>query len=245
MIIEGKRAFVTGGTSGIGLGISKRFLEEGAEVYTCARTQSSLDEIQEQLPDIFTIQADVSMVESIEKAYQQIDKPLDIVVVNAGISNYKTFEQVTEEEYDTLMNTNLKGAFFTIQKALNYLNPHASIILISSIAAHLNSSMQTLYGPSKLALLSLARTIGSSLADQQIRVNVISPGNINTSIWEKMNVQDDMKKAVIDRTPFKSFGEVSDIADMALYLASDKSRFITGSEFIIDGGYTQLAKPVQ
>lgn len=105
--------------------------------------------------------------------------------------------------------------------------------------------MKTLYGPSKLALLSLARTIGSSLSEQKIRVNVISPGNIKTSIWEKMKLQDDMKEAIINRTPFKSFGEVPDIAEMALYLASDKSRFITGSEFIIDGGYTQLEKPIQ
>jgi NAD(P)-dependent dehydrogenase (short-subunit alcohol dehydrogenase family) len=241
--LEGKVAVVTGGNSGIGLASAKRLQEEGARVAIVGRSQKTLDEAAKALGDgALAIQADVSRLEDIDKIYSSVEKKLgkiDILFVNAGIAKFPPFSETSESIYDELFSTNIKGAYFTIQKALPHLNDGASIILNTSIAGIKGIAGTSAYSATKAGLRSLARTTAAELLGRGIRVNAVAPGPIATSTfgrgWPK-EVAEAFAKAALAAVPMKRFGTPEEVAAVVGFLASSDSSYITGEEIHVDGG---------
>jgi NAD(P)-dependent dehydrogenase (short-subunit alcohol dehydrogenase family) len=169
---------------------------------------------------------------------------IDIFFVNAGVGIFRPFETVTEADFDTQMNVNLKGSYFTIQKALPLLNDSAAIVLNSSINAHIGMPNSSIYAVSKAAMISLARTLSAELIGRGIRVNALSPGPVTTPIYGRLGLPPDalaeMAESIREQIPMKRFGNPEEIAKAALFLASSDSSFVLGAELIVDGGMSQL-----
>jgi NAD(P)-dependent dehydrogenase (short-subunit alcohol dehydrogenase family) len=245
---EGKVAVVTGGNSGIGLGTAKAFLREGAKVAITGRNDATLQAAQKELgPETLVIKADMSQVSEITRAMDQIRKRfdrIDALFVNAGIGSFVPFEQVTEEFYDNIMATNVKGLFFTVQKAVPLLAPGSAVVLNGSINAHKGMPGSTVYGASKAAVVNLAKTLSADLLQRGVRVNVVSPGPIETPILERMGLPADQlrqtREWITSQVPLKRFGHPDDIAHAVLYLSSPASAFVVGTELVVDGGMIQL-----
>ncbi len=245
---EGKVAVVTGGNSGIGLGAAKAFVREGAKVAITGRSDATLQAAQKELgPEALVIKADMSQVSEITRAMDQIRKRfdrIDALFVNAGIGSFVPFEQVTEEFYDNIMATNVKGLFFTVQKAVPLLAPGSAVVLNASINAHMGMPGSTVYGASKAAVVNLAKTLSADLLQRGVRVNVVSPGPIETPIFGKMGITDEQirqtKEWITSQVPLKRFGHPDDIAHAVLYLSSPASAFVVGTELVVDGGMIQL-----
>jgi NAD(P)-dependent dehydrogenase (short-subunit alcohol dehydrogenase family) len=246
--LKGKVAVITGGNSGIGLATAKEFLEQGAKVAISGRDQETLDEAAKALgPDVLVVRADVAKLPEIDKLFAAVKAKfgrIDVLFVNAGIGKFVPFEAVTEELYDAVLDINLKGAYFTIQKALPLLADGASIVLNASINAHIGMENSSVYSASKAALLSLARTLSADLVGRNIRVNAISPGPVTTPILGRVGLDADALEQVRQRitahVPLKRFGRPEEIAKAALFLASSDSSFLLGSEIVADGGMSQL-----
>jgi NAD(P)-dependent dehydrogenase (short-subunit alcohol dehydrogenase family) len=242
--LQNKTALITGGNSGIGFATAKEFLEQGATVIITGRSQVSLDEAKQALHGkVHTILSNTSNLKEIRtlaKQVQQITPHLDILFVNAGIGKFAPIEAVTEEHYDEQFNTNVKGAFFTIQELLPLINDGGSIILNTSINAHMGMANSSVYSATKAALLTLARTLSSELLPRRIRVNAISPGPVTTPILNKIGMPqeqlDGIKTAIQGKVPLGRFGEPAEIAKVATFFASDDSSFVLGAELIADGG---------
>ncbi len=240
MQLKGKKALITGGSEGIGYAIAQAFLENGAKVAITGRSEEKLQKAQAKLEinvDMFV--ADSSKISDLDRMYQQYcgnQAKLDILVVNAGISFVTPIENATEEDFDRMIAINLKGAFFTVQKALPFLNYGASIILISSVARKMCLPLYSIYSATKAGVGSFAQTFAGELAPKQIRVNSISPGFIVTPILDKLGVsaadRENWKKLV----PLQKLGEASEIAHAVVFLASDLSSYITGTDLVVDGG---------
>ena len=243
-----KVAVITGGNSGIGLATAKEFVEQGAQVAISGRDQKTLVEAASQLGgDVLAVRADVAKLADIDRLFAEVKAKfgrIDVLFVNAGIGKFSPFEQVTEEFYDATLEVNLKGAFFTIQKALPLLTDGASIVLNTSINAHMGMPNSSVYSASKAGLLSLARTLSAELVGRNIRVNAISPGPVTTPILERMGMPAEMlgqiRQELASQVPMKRFGRPEEIAKTALFLASSDSSFLLGTEIIADGGMTQL-----
>jgi NAD(P)-dependent dehydrogenase (short-subunit alcohol dehydrogenase family) len=229
--LEGKVAVITGGNSGIGLATAKEFSGQGAEIVVAGRDQKTLDEAARQLgPDALVVRADVAKLAEIDKLFAAVKARfgrIDVLFVNAGIGKFSPLEAVSEELYDAVLDVNLKGAYFTIQKALPLLVDSASIILNTSINAHIGMPNSSVYAASKAALLSLARTLSAELVGRNIRVNAISPGAVTTPILDRLGLPAEVL-------------EQEEIAKTALFLASSDSSFLLGTEIIADGGMSQL-----
>lgn len=238
--LKDKVAVITGGNSGIGEGIAKYFHQEGARVVICGRDAAKLAAAKQELgEDVLAVQADVTRTEDLKKlfaaAHQQFGK-IDILVVNSGVGERLNIRDVTEEKFDRMVDINYRGAYFTIKYSLDYLSPQASIILIASLAAHVNIKNHSVYGSTKSAVVKLAKHLAYDLAP--IRINSISPGYIRTPIFDS-RLQDD-PDYLARRTaniPLKRIGIPQDIAQAALFLASDEASYITGADLMIDGGY--------
>jgi len=247
-VFEGKVALVTGGNSGIGLATAKAFAREGAKVAITGRNEATLEAARQELgPEALAIKADMSRLTEIDSAMQQIRQRfdrIDALFVNAGIGRFVPLEQVTEEFYDSIMDTNVKGLFFTVQKAAPLLAKGAGVVLNASISAHIGMPGSTVYGASKAAVVSLAKTLSADLLERGIRVNVVSPGPIQTPILDRMGLPEEQlrqtKEYIVSQVPLKRFGNPEDIASAVLYLTSPASAYILGTELIIDGGMTQL-----
>jgi NAD(P)-dependent dehydrogenase (short-subunit alcohol dehydrogenase family) len=245
---EGKVAVVTGGNSGIGLATAKAFAREGAKVAITGRSAATLEAAQKELgPNALVIKADMSKVPEIVGAFDQIRRRfdrIDALFVNAGIGKFIPLDEVTEEFYDAVMATNVKGLFFTVQKAAPLFNQGAAVVLNASINAHKGMPGSSVYGASKAAVVNLAKTLSADLLQRGVRVNVVSPGPIETPIFEKMGLADDQlaqtREWIISQVPLKRFGHPDDIANAVLYLSSPASAFVVGTELIVDGGMTQL-----
>jgi NAD(P)-dependent dehydrogenase (short-subunit alcohol dehydrogenase family) len=244
-----KVAVITGGNSGIGFGIAEAFKDEGAVGAIVGRNQETLNNSIAQLGDHFkAINADVTKLADLERVfketYQKFGK-IDVVVVNAGGGAVGTVATIDEAGYDKTMDLNLKSVYFTVQKALPYMNDGGSIILIGSNAAHRAYANFTLYGASKAAVIYFAKGFSSDLLDRKIRVNVITPGTTDTPAFEKFIPADQIESV---KTQFASvmptgrIGQPSDIGKTAVFLASDDSSFMLGAELLVDGGMTYLAK---
>jgi len=245
---KNKVAVVTGGNSGIGLATARAFVREGAKVAITGRNDATLKSAQKELgPDVLAIKADFSRVSEIATAMDRIKQRfgrIDALFVNAGIGKFIPFEEVTEAFFDETMATNLKGAFFTVQKALPLLSQGAAVVLNASISAHMGMPGSTVYGASKAAVVSLAKTLSGDLLSRGIRVNVISPGPIATPILDRMGMPEaetrQLKEQIVGQVPLKRFGQPDEIAAGVLYLASSESAYVVGTELVIDGGMIQL-----
>jgi NAD(P)-dependent dehydrogenase (short-subunit alcohol dehydrogenase family) len=246
--LEGKVAVVTGGNSGIGLASAKRFLDEGARVAIAGRSQKTLDEAQKYLGNgTLAVQTDVAKLADLDKLYAAVSKKLgkiDVLFVNAGVANFAPLADTTEQVYDTNFDINAKGAFFTIQKAIPFLNDGASIILNTSVAGQKGFGTAGSYAATKAALRSFARTAASELVGRNIRVNTVAPGPIETPIFGRLGLDkaavDEMAQGFVSLVPMKRLGQPEEVAGAVAFLASSDSSYITGVEINVDGGMGQV-----
>lgn len=246
--LEGKIALVTGGTTGIGFATAKRFVAEGATVFITGRRKEKLDEAAKEIGgNIVGVQADSSKLADLDKLYAQIKQlhgRLDIVFANAGIGEFATIEQLTEEHYDKIMDTNLKGVVFTVQKALPLIPKGGAIVLNASIVSVKGMPAFGVYSATKAALRSFARTWTTDLKDRQIRVNVVSPGPIQTPGVEGLANDEEgtkqLKAGLIAQVPLGRMGDPDEVAKAVVFLASDDASYVAGVELFVDGGMVQV-----
>lgn len=239
---------ITGGNSGIGLAISKLFLANGYKVAILARSMESMESFLETSPDnILIYSGDVRVNADLERFYGQCKARwggIDTVIANAGIALPESIADVTEASFESSVDINFKGVFFTVQKALAHLNDKASIILLSSIQAQKGAGIWSVYGATKAAVRSLARSFAQELSPQGFRVNSLSPGVTDTPILNKFGFEKDTLKEILAQvstsTPLGRIGKANEIAESALFLASDAASFISGADLQVDGGLAQI-----
>jgi NAD(P)-dependent dehydrogenase (short-subunit alcohol dehydrogenase family) len=245
---EGKVAVVTGGNSGIGLATAKKFAARGAKVAISGRDRKTLEQAAREIgPDTLAVQADVTDLESLDALFQKIKNrfgKIDALFVNAGVARFAPINDVTVQHYDDLLDTNLKGSYFTIQKALPLLGDGASIVLTTTAADTLGLPGSSVYAASKAALRSLARTLSAELLPRNIRVNAIAPGPIETPIFGRLGLAPEavegLAKVILGRVPAKRLGQADEVANAVLFLASPESNYVVGVEINVDGGMSQL-----
>jgi NAD(P)-dependent dehydrogenase (short-subunit alcohol dehydrogenase family) len=246
--LEGKVAVVTGGNSGIGLATAKRLQEEGAQVAITGRSKKTLDDAVKAIGNgVLAIQGDVAKIADLEKLYAEVSQKLgkiDVLFVNAGVAKFAPLAETSERTYDEQFDINIKGAYFTIQKALPVLNDGASIILNTSVADSQGVAGASAYAATKAALRSLARTAAAELVGRGIRVNTVAPGPIATPIFERTGLPkeaiDEFAKEIVAKVPMKRFGQPEEIAATVAFLASQDASYITGVEINVDGGLGQI-----
>jgi NAD(P)-dependent dehydrogenase (short-subunit alcohol dehydrogenase family) len=242
--LQGKIALVTGGTSGIGLATAKRFVEEGAYVFITGRRDPELAAAVKEIGrNVTGVQGDVSNLADLDRLFAQIKREkgkLDIVFANAGGAKFAPLGTITEEHYDSLFNINVKGLLFTVQKALPLMPDGASIILNASIVASKGSPDWSVYSATKAAVRSFARTWTMDLKARRIRVNAVSPGFTDTAPWHSIEAAGERMKIISSNVPLGRFGTPDEIAKAVVFLASDDSSYITGTELFVDGGFAQV-----
>ncbi len=245
--LKGKRTLITGGTTGIGLETAKRFLQEGARVAVTGQNPKTLEAAKEELPGGVIIASDAGKVADQKLLADRLKTEfgqLDAVFVNAGISIFQPVEAWDEASFDKQMAINLKGPYFLMQALAPILANPASIVFNTSNSAHMGMPMSSVYGASKAALLSLARTLSGEWVERGVRINAVSPGPISTPIFGKLGMPAatvaQMAEGIQKQVPLGRFGKPIEIADAIVFLASDESAFMLGSEIIIDGGMSTL-----
>ncbi len=246
--LDSKIAVVTGGSSGIGLAIAERFINEGATVYITGRRMAELEAAARKLGDKARVfQGDVSDLDSLGRLFAAVEKEegrLDILVANAGVIASSPIREATEAHYDRMFDVNVKGAYFTVQKALPLMRAGGSIVLVSSCLATKGFPGHSVYNATKAAIRSLVRTAAAELVSDGIRVNTLSPGPVDTPIIEGQvgspEAAEAFRKQAATHVPLGRIGRPEELAAAALFLASDESSFSTGMDLVIDGGMTQL-----
>ena len=242
--LEGKVAVITGGNSGMGLATAKLFAAEGASVVITGRRQAELDKAVKEIgANAIGVQGDVANLQDLDRLYATVKSKygrIDVLFANAGLGNVVPFGQVNEKDFDLQFNVNVKGLFFTVQKALPLIKDGGSIILNASIAASKGMQAMSVYSATKAAVRSFARTWTTDLKDRKIRVNAISPGPIATPIFGKMGLSEEQQQqfgaSIIERVPMGRIGNPEEIASAVLFLASNDSTYVTGIELTVDGG---------
>lgn len=244
-----KVVVITGGNSGIGFGIAQEFKNEGAKGVIVGRNQETLNSAMAQLGDNFiALNADVTNVSDLERVFKETSEKfgkIDVIVANAGAGTTGTVVDTIEADYNMAMDLNLKSVYFTVNKALPYMNDGGSIILIGSNAAHRAYPSFGLYGAAKAAVIFFAKAFSNDLLGRKIRANVITPGTTDTPAFEKFVPAEQIeavKKHFASEMPIGRIGQPSDIGKTAVFLASDDSSFMLGAELIVDGGMTYLSK---
>jgi NAD(P)-dependent dehydrogenase (short-subunit alcohol dehydrogenase family) len=242
--LKGKRALITGGTSGIGLETARLFIREGARVAISGQSSASVEAARRELgSEVFAFASDSSDVAQQKELAKKVAGALgqiEVLVINAGIAELKPVEAWDEAAYNRTFDINVRGPFFLIQSLLPVFTNPASVVLNASINAHVGMPNTSVYGASKAALLSLTRTLSGELVSRGIRVNAVSPGPIETPLYNKLGLSGSDLKSVSDSilnlVPVKRFGKPSEVAHAVLFLASDEAAFTVGSELIMDGG---------
>ena len=246
--LDGKVAVVTGGNSGIGLATAHRFRDEGARVAISGRNQQTLDEAVKIIgKDTLALQADAAKPADSDRFFKEVAKRLgkiDVLFINAGVAKFTPLDQVSEAHYDELFDINTKGAYFTLQKALPYLNDGASVILNTSVVSHVGLASGTVYAATKAALRSITRSAAAELVGRNIRVNAVAPGPIETPIFGRTGLPqeavDEFARNILASVPMKRFGKPEEVATTVAFLASSDASYITGVEIDVDGGRGQI-----
>lgn len=244
--LAGKCALITGGSSGIGLATARAFLEEGATVAITGRDRDKLAAAGRALGGtVLAVPCDVSSTADLDRLFAQIHDHfggLDVLFANAGVIRYLPFDQISEAVFDETFAINVRGTFFTIQKGLTVLRPGSAVILNSSVAARAGTPGGAIYGPSKAAVRVLARNLAAELAPRGIRINVVSPGPIDTSTPESAVTPRDAHSgdSVALTIPLGRMGTPREVAQAVVFLASPESSFMLGAELVVDGGRMQL-----
>ncbi|MGN6416881.1 MAG: SDR family oxidoreductase [Pseudobacter sp.] len=242
---ENKLAVVTGGNSGIGYATAKELIREGATVLITGRRKDAIEAAATELGAIAFV-ADQSILEDIENLAEYVRNQygtVDILFINAGIvGDMGPIEFTKVENFDNVMNINFRGAYFTLQKFIPVLNDGASVVMLSSIVASMHNSNSSVYQASKAALNSISKTAANELAARKIRVNMVSPGPTETEVMNKMGLNKEtltqIRADLTNKIPLKKMGSAENVAKMVVYLSSEAASFITGSEFVLDGGLT-------
>jgi NAD(P)-dependent dehydrogenase (short-subunit alcohol dehydrogenase family) len=245
--LEGKVAVVTGGNSGIGLATARQFAAEGAHVYITGRRQAELDEAVRHIgKNVTGVRGDVSNLADLDRLFATVKQQghLDVLFANAGVAVPAPLGQISEEHFDKTFHINVKGLLFTVQKALPLFTDGGSIILNGSVAASRGTQASSVYSATKAAVRSFARCWTTDLKQRKIRVNVISPGPIETPIFNKAGLTreqiDEFKMSQVAAVPMGRMGTPDEVAKAAVFLASDDSSYVTGIELFVDGGAAQV-----
>lgn len=244
----GKIGVVTGGSTGMGLATAKRFVEEGMDhVFITGRRRDSLEAAASEIgKNVTAVQGDVANLSDLDRLYETVKKyrrPLDIIFANAGLAKLASFGAVDEELFDLHFDANVKGLFFSVQKGLPMMKDGGSIILNGSIADIKGFPAMSVYSATKAAVRSFARTWTNDLRGRRIRVNVISPGHIDTPIMESLQQGEAlmrMKKEMENNVPLGRLGDPDEIAKAVSFLASDEASYVSGAELYVDGGVAQI-----
>ena len=246
--LDGKIALITGGNSGIGLATAKRFVNEGAYVFITGRRDPELAAAAKEIgSNVTAVQGDVSNLGDLDRLFAHIKREqgrLNVVFANAGVAKYAPLGTITEELYESIFNVNVKGLLFTVQKALPLMPAGASIILNASIVASKGFSANSVYSATKAAVRSFARTWTTDLKDRRIRVNAVSPGSIDTpglnDLLSSSETGQQRLKMISNSVPLGRLGIPDEIAKAVVFLASDDSSYIAGTELFVDGGFAQV-----
>jgi len=246
--LTNKRALITGGTSGIGLETARQFLAEGARVAITGSSDASIAAARRELGDgVLILRSNAGIVAeqpALAKAVGEGFGGLDVVFINAGVAELRPVEQWDEAAFDRTLSINLKGPYFLLQALLPLLANPSSVVLNTSVNAHIGMPTSSVYAASKAGLISLARTLSGELIGRGIRVNAVSPGPISTPLYGKLGLSaEDLQKtaeSIRALVPAGRFGTTSEIAKAVVFLASDESAFTVGSELLIDGGMSGI-----
>jgi NAD(P)-dependent dehydrogenase (short-subunit alcohol dehydrogenase family) len=242
--LQGKRTLITGGTSGIGLETAKQFLAAGARVIVTGVNPDSIAKAKAELgTEVLVLRADSASVAAQKELAQAVQAhygQLDVAFLNAGVAVWAPIEEWTEEMFDRSFAINVKGPYFLIQALLaTFANP-ASVVLNTSVNAHVGMARSSVYAATKAAFLNMSKTLSSELLGRGIRVNAVSPGPVETPLYDKLGIPDayreQLNKSITASIPFGRFGTPEEVAKAVLYLASDESRWTVGSEIVVDGG---------
>ncbi|WP_392433516.1 SDR family oxidoreductase [Yersinia sp. HM-2024] len=246
--LKDKYALITGGTSGIGLETVRQFLAEGATVAITGRSETALQAVHAELGErVLLLKSDASNITDQSQLAAELARNwprLDIVYINAGDVTHNPIEEWDEYSFERVLSTNLKGPFFLLQSLLPLLANPASVILCGSASVHIGLSQSSVYAASKAGLLSLARTLSGEWAERGIRVNGLSPGPTQTPALQKLGLsgseEEKLTEQIRQLVPIKRMGTPAEIAHAAVFLASDESSFVVGTEFRVDGGVSSL-----
>jgi len=248
--LSNKIAVITGGNSGIGFATAQEFIAQGAKVIITGRSQKSIDEAVASLGEnafgIVNDSGDMAQVKNLGNQVKAIADKIDIIFVNAGVGQFNSADQMSEEMFDHIMDVNFKGQYFSLQQLLPLVNEGGSIVLNTSINAHIGMAGASVYAASKAALLSLAKNLSAELLPRKIRVNAVSPGPVTTPLHSaaKLNITEEqlsqMGDGITSQIPIGRFGTVEELAKVVAFFASDDSTFVLGAELIADGGMSTL-----
>lgn len=245
---QSKVVVVTGGNSGIGLATAQAFQKSGAKVVITASSDESFEIAQKEYSAYMDVRkVDVSKVEEVSDLFEHVHEKyggIDVLFANAGVAAYAPTEGVSEDFYDHQFDINVKGVYFSVSKALPYLNNNSSVVMTSSVLAYKGIPNASVYSATKAAIRSFARTWTAEIPVEKVRFNVISPGPIDTPMHEKNGMPPEQLKQYLnqisDLVPAKRFGDAGEVANLVQYLSSNEAKYIAGAEISIDGGFAQV-----